>query len=123
MTCRCRTARTPSAAAEYSTYTVGRRGVAGNFFVIKALGAASENGASLDELIALGERVNNATKSMGMALSGCTPPAKGTPIFSLADNEMEMGVGIHGEPGRARKPLVSANEIVDEMVEAVVTDQ
>ena len=57
---------------------------------------------------------------MGMALSGCTPPAKGTPIFTLADNEMEMGVGIHGEPGRARKPFVSANEIVDEIVDAIL---
>ena len=110
-------------AVQNSTYTVGRRGVAGNFYVIKALGAASENGASLDELVALGERVNASTRSMGMALSGCTPPAKGTPIFTLADNEMEMGVGIHGEPGRARKPFVSANEIVDEMVDAIVTDQ
>ena len=110
-------------SVQNSTYTVGRRGVAGNFFVIKALGAASENGASLDDLIALGERVNNATKSMGMALSGCTPPAKGTPIFTLADNEMEMGVGIHGEPGRARKPFATANQIVDEIVEAIVTDR
>ena len=93
-------------AVQNSTYTVGRRGVAGNFFVIKAVGAASEEGASLDELIALGQRVNAATRSMGMALSGCTPPAKGTPIFTLADDEMEMGVGIHGEPGRARKAFV-----------------
>ena len=110
-------------AVQNSTYTVGRRGVAGNFFVIKALGAASENGASLDQLIELGQRVNAATRTMGMALSGCTPPAKGTPIFTLADNEMEMGVGIHGEPGRARKPFVAANEIVDEIVEAIVTDR
>ena len=110
-------------AVQNSTWTVGRRGVAGNFFVIKALGAASENGASLDDLIALGEKVNASTRTMGMALSGCTPPAKGTPIFTLADNEMEMGVGIHGEPGRARKPFVSANEIVDEMVDAILTDQ
>jgi dihydroxyacetone kinase-like protein len=110
-------------AVQNSTYTVGRRGVAGNFFVIKALGAASESGASLDDLIALGEKVNANTRSMGMALSGCTPPAKGTPIFTLADDEMEMGVGIHGEPGRARKKMVSANEIVDEMVEAIVTDR
>jgi dihydroxyacetone kinase-like protein len=110
-------------AVQDSTYTVGRRGVAGNFFVIKALGAASESGTSLADLIALGERVNAATRSMGMALSGCTPPAKGTPIFTLGDNEMEMGVGIHGEPGRARKAVVSANEIVDEIVEAIVTDR
>jgi dihydroxyacetone kinase-like protein len=109
-------------AVQNSTWTVGRRGVAGNFFVIKALGAASENGASLDELVALGERVNSVTRTMGMALSGCTPPAKGTPIFTLADDEMEMGVGIHGEPGRARKKMGSANEIVDEMVDAILTD-
>ncbi|HTM04341.1 MAG TPA: dihydroxyacetone kinase subunit DhaK [Vicinamibacterales bacterium] len=110
-------------AVQNSTYTVGRRGVAGNFFVIKALGAASETGASLDDLIALGQRVNAATRSMGMALTGCTPPAKGTPIFTLAEDEMEMGVGIHGEPGRARKKFVSANEIVDEMVEAIAADR
>jgi dihydroxyacetone kinase-like protein len=110
-------------AVQNSTYTVGRRGVAGNFYVIKAVAATAENGASLDELLALGQRVNAATRSMGMALSGCTPPAKGTPIFTLADNEMEMGVGIHGEPGRARKPFVSANEIVDEMVEAIFSDK
>jgi phosphoenolpyruvate---glycerone phosphotransferase subunit DhaK len=110
-------------AVQDSTYTVGRRGVAGNFFVIKALGAASEAGATLPELIALGERVNASTRSMGMALSGCTPPAKGTPIFTLADNEMEMGVGIHGEPGRARKAFTTANEIVDEIIEAIVTDR
>lgn len=110
-------------AVQNSTYTVGRRGVAGNFFVIKALGAASESGTSLPDLISLGERVNAATRSMGMALSGCTPPAKGTPIFTLADDEMEMGVGIHGEPGRARKKMTTANEIVDEMLEAIVSDK
>jgi dihydroxyacetone kinase-like protein len=110
-------------AVQNSTYTVGRRGVAGNFFVIKALGAAAESGASLAELLDLGGRVNAATRSMGMALSGCTPPAKGTPIFTLADNEMEMGVGIHGEPGRARKAFASANAIVDEIVEAIFTDR
>jgi dihydroxyacetone kinase-like protein len=106
-----------------STWTVGRRGVAGNFFVIKAVGAASEQGASLDELMTLGKKVNDVTRSMGMALSGCTPPAKGTPIFTLADDEMEMGVGIHGEPGRARKKMVSANDIMDEVVEAIMTDK
>jgi dihydroxyacetone kinase-like protein len=110
-------------AVQNSTWTVGRRGVAGNFFVIKALGAASESGASLTDLVALGERVNAATRSMGMALSGCTPPAKGTPIFELADNEMEMGVGIHGEPGRARKAFTTANEITDEVVDAILTDE
>jgi len=110
-------------AVQDSTYTVGRRGVAGNFFVIKAVGAASEDGASLDELLALGQEVNARTRSMGMALTGCTPPAKGTPIFSLEDSEIEMGVGIHGEPGRARKALASANELVDEIVEAILADR
>ena len=105
-----------------STYTVGRRGVAGNFFVIKAVGAAAEEGAELDELVALGTRVNGVTRTMGMALTACTPPAKGSPLFELGDDEMEMGVGIHGEPGRRREKLASANEIIDELLEAVVTD-
>jgi len=105
-----------------STYTVGRRGVAGNFFVIKALGAASEQGADLDALVELGKRVNGVTRSMGMALTSCTPPAKGSPLFELGDDEMEMGVGIHGEPGRRREKLTNANAIVDEMLEAVVSD-
>ncbi len=105
-----------------STYTVGRRGVAGNFFVIKALGAASERGDDLEDLVALGERVNSVTRSMGMALTSCTPPAKGTPLFDLGDDEVEMGVGIHGEPGRRREKIKSANELIDEMLEAVVSD-
>lgn len=105
-----------------STYTVGRRGVAGNFFVIKAVGAASEAGADLDECIRIGEKVNSVTRTMGMALTSCTPPAKGSPLFELGDDEMEMGVGIHGEPGRRRAKLASANEIVDELLEAVVND-
>jgi phosphoenolpyruvate---glycerone phosphotransferase subunit DhaK len=109
-------------AVKDSTYTVGRRGVAGNFFVIKAVGAASEQGAELSDLVTLGERVNSVTRSMGMALTSCTPPAKGSPLFELGDDEMEMGVGIHGEPGRRREKLANANAIIDELVEAVVTD-
>jgi phosphoenolpyruvate---glycerone phosphotransferase subunit DhaK len=109
-------------AVKDSTYTVGRRGVAGNFFVIKAVGAASEQGAGLDELLRIGNKVNSVTRTMGMALTSCTPPAKGSPLFDLGDDEMEMGVGIHGEPGRRREKLASANEIVDELLEAVVTD-
>jgi dihydroxyacetone kinase-like protein len=109
-------------AVKDSTWTVGRRGVAGNFFVIKAVGAASENGASLEELVELGERVNSVTRTMGMALTSCTPPAKGSPLFELGDDEIEMGVGIHGEPGRSREKLRSANEIVDEMLDAVAGD-
>jgi dihydroxyacetone kinase-like protein len=109
-------------AVKDSTYTIGRRGVAGNFFVIKATGAASEQGKSLEELEALGNRVVSVTRTMGMALTGCTPPAKGTPIFSLAEDEMEMGIGIHGEPGRKRVKMTNANAIVDELFEAVAGD-
>ncbi len=109
-------------AVKDSTYTVGRRGVAGNFFVIKALGAASDRGDDLQSLVALGDRVNSVTRSMGMALTSCTPPAKGSPLFELGDDEIEMGVGIHGEPGRRREKLTTADNIIDEMLEAVVTD-
>ena len=105
-----------------SLYTVGRRGVAGNFFVIKALGAASERGDDLDSLVALGQRVNSVTRSMGMALTSCTPPAKGSPLFELGPDEIEMGIGIHGEPGRRRDKIEPANEIADEMLEAIVSD-
>ena len=109
-------------AVKDSTWTVGRRGVAGNFYVIKAVGAAAERGASLDELVALGEHVVSVTRTMGMALTGFTPPAKGEPIFTLAEDEMEMGVGIHGEPGRKRVKMASANAIVDELLEATYSD-
>jgi dihydroxyacetone kinase-like protein len=109
-------------AVKDSLYTVGRRGVAGNFFVIKAVGAAAERGASLDELVSLGEHVVSVTRTMGMALTGCTPPAKGVPIFTLAEDEMEMGIGIHGEPGRRRVKMASANQIVDELLEATYSD-
>jgi dihydroxyacetone kinase-like protein len=109
-------------AVKDSLYTVGRRGVAGNFFVIKAMGAASEQGADLDEVIRVGEKVNAVTRTMGMALTSCTPPAKGSPLFELGPDEMEMGVGIHGEPGRRREKLADANAIVDELVEAVASD-
>ncbi|BEP15347.1 dihydroxyacetone kinase subunit DhaK [Acidothermaceae bacterium B102] len=109
-------------AVKDSTWTVGRRGVAGNFFVIKSVGAAAEKGADLDELVRIGEKVNAVTRTMGMALTSCTPPAKGSPLFELGEDEMEMGVGIHGEPGRRREKLGSANEIVDELVEAVASD-
>ena len=105
-----------------STFTIGRRGVAGNFFVIKALGAASERGASLQELVELGARVNGVTRSMGMALTSCTPPAKGSPIFELGASEIEMGVGIHGEPGRERKQIAPADALVDELFDAVSSD-
>jgi dihydroxyacetone kinase-like protein len=105
-----------------STYTVGRRGVAGNFFVMKAVGAAAERGADLDELQRIGEKVNSVTRTMGAALTACTPPAKGSPLFDLPDDEVEMGVGIHGEPGRRRQKMAPANDIVDELLTAVVED-
>ena len=105
-----------------SLYTVGRRGVAGNFFVMKCCGALAEEGASLDEVKAIGEKVNSVTRTMGIALTACTPPAKGQHLFEMGEDEMEVGVGIHGEPGRRRAKLVSANEIVDELLGAVVSD-
>ncbi len=105
-----------------STHTIGRRGVAGNFFVIKAVGAAAEQGADIDKLVALGEKVNNNVRTMGVALTSCTPPAKGKPIFDIADGEMEMGVGIHGEPGRRRDALKKADEIIEELFTAVAND-
>ncbi|MEU2349511.1 dihydroxyacetone kinase subunit DhaK [Modestobacter sp. NPDC049651] len=109
-------------AVKDSTYTVGRRGVAGNFFVMKAVGAAAEQGAELDELVRIGRHVNEVTRTMGVALTACTPPAKGSPLFELGPDEMEVGVGIHGEPGRERRALARADEIVDDLLESVVTD-
>lgn len=109
-------------AVKDSLYTVGRRGVAGNFFVIKAVGAASEQGADLDECLRIGRKVNDVTRTMGVALTSCTPPAKGSPLFELGDDEIEMGVGIHGEPGRERKKMTDADAIADELLAAVVDD-
>ena len=109
-------------SVQNSTYTVGRRGVAGNFFVLKAVGAAAEEGADLDEVVRIGEKVNSVTRTMGMALTACTPPAKGSPLFELGEDEIEMGVGIHGEPGRRRDTMKPANDIVDELLNAVVSD-
>jgi dihydroxyacetone kinase-like protein len=109
-------------SVEDSTYTIGRRGVAGNFFVIKAVAAAAERGADLEEVIRIGEKVNSVTRSMGVALTACTPPAKGSPLFELGPDEIEIGVGIHGEPGRRRGAMMSADEIVEEMLTPIVRD-
>ncbi|HEY7816518.1 MAG TPA: dihydroxyacetone kinase subunit DhaK [Nakamurella sp.] len=109
-------------AVKDSTYTIGRRGVAGNFFVIKAVGAASERGDSLEEVIRIGKKVNDVTRTMGVALTACTPPAKGEPLFQMGEDEMEVGVGIHGEPGRERIKIMTADEIVDLLLDAVVPD-
>ena len=109
-------------AVKDSTYTVGRRGVAGNFFVMKAVGAAAEQGADLDEVVRIGKKVNDVTRTMGVGITACTPPAKGSPLFELGDDEMEVGVGIHGEPGRERTTLKPADDIVDLLLDAVVPD-
>jgi dihydroxyacetone kinase-like protein len=106
-------------AVEASTWSTGRRGVAGTMIVEKIVGAAAEEGRSLAELKALGERVNKRTRSMGVALTSCTVPSAGTPTFTLAEDEMEMGVGIHGEPGRRRVKLTSADAIAEEMTTAI----
>jgi dihydroxyacetone kinase-like protein len=109
-------------AVEKSTYSIGRRGVAGTMIVERIVGAAAEQGASLDDALALGKDVNTRTRSMGVALSSCTVPAAGKPTFTLADDEMEMGVGIHGEPGRRRVKLESADAIAAEMMGAILDD-
>ncbi|HEY2969366.1 MAG TPA: dihydroxyacetone kinase subunit DhaK [Casimicrobiaceae bacterium] len=109
-------------AVEKSTWSTGRRGVAGTLIVEKVVGAAAEQGASLSELKTLGEQVNRQTRSLGIALSSCTVPAVGKPTFTLGEDEMEFGVGIHGEPGRRRVKLSSADTIAEEMVDAIVKD-
>jgi dihydroxyacetone kinase-like protein len=109
-------------AVENSTYTTGRRGVAGTLIVEKIVGAAAERGASLAALKSLGDAVNGATASMGVALTSCTVPAAGKPTFQIGADEMEMGVGIHGEPGRRRVKLSAADDIAAELAGAVLKD-
>jgi len=109
-------------AVENSSFTTGRRGVAGTVVVEKILGAAAEDGMDLAGLEALGNKVNGATRSMGCALTSCTVPAAGAPTIDLGEDEMEMGVGIHGEPGRKRVKLAPAAAIVEEMMQAILGD-
>jgi len=109
-------------AVRNSRYTTGRRGVAGTMIVEKMVGAAAEQGMDLLKCQALGERVNAVTRSMGVALTSCTVPAVGKPTFEIGSDEMEVGVGIHGEPGRRRIKLQPARAIADEMVSAIVGD-
>ncbi len=109
-------------AVENSTYTTGRRGVAGTLIVEKIVGAAAQRGDKLAQLKALGDAVNKATASMGVALTSCTVPAAGKPTFQIGPDEMEMGVGIHGEPGRRRVKLGTADEIAAELTGAVLKD-
>jgi dihydroxyacetone kinase-like protein len=109
-------------ALEKSGQGMGRRGVAGTLVVEKLLGAAAEEGAGLAALKRLGTSVNGVTRSMGVALTSCTVPAVGKPTFDIGDGEMEVGVGIHGEPGRRRVAMMRADEIADELVHAIVDD-
>jgi dihydroxyacetone kinase-like protein len=109
-------------AVEDSLWTAGRRGVGVTVLLEKIAGAKAESGASLDEVTAVAERVNDRGRSFGVALTSCVTPSAGTPTFDIGADEMEFGVGIHGEPGRRREKLKPAAEIVAEMTEAVVSD-
>jgi dihydroxyacetone kinase-like protein len=105
-----------------STYTTGRRGVAGTVIVEKCVGSLAETGADLQACKVLGDKVNNRTASIGVALTSCTIPAAGRPTFDIINTEIEMGVGIHGEPGRRREAMRQADEIIGDCVEAIITD-
>ncbi len=109
-------------AVKDSLYTAGRRGVGVTVLLEKVVGAAAEEGRSLQDVAALAKRVNDTGRSMGMALTSCTVPAAGKPTFDLADDEMEVGIGIHGEPGRQRLPLASAKEVAAMLVDPIVGD-
>jgi phosphoenolpyruvate---glycerone phosphotransferase subunit DhaK len=109
-------------AVQDSLYTAGRRGVGATVLLEKIAGAAAERGDDLKAVAGIGRHVNERGRSFGVALSSCTPPASGKPMFDLPDGEMEFGIGIHGEPGRRRGPIVSAHEIVETMLEAVLSD-
>jgi dihydroxyacetone kinase-like protein len=109
-------------AVEVSTFSNGRRGVAGTLIVEKIIGAAAERGDDLAACRSLGERVNKATRSMGVALTSCTVPAAGRPTFQLGEDEIEIGVGIHGEPGRRRAKMTDADTLARDMVAAIVDD-
>lgn len=107
-------------AVKDSLYTAGRRGVANTVLIEKLVGAAAERGDSLDACAELGRKLNNQGHSIGIALGACTVPAAGKPSFTLADNEMEFGVGIHGEPGIDRRPFSSLDQTVDEMFDTLL---
>src|SRR5687767_5847703 len=109
-------------AVQDSLYTAGRRGVGATVLAEKIAGAAAERGDDVAAVAGVARRVNERARSFGIALSSCTPPAAGKPIFDLPEGEMEVGIGIHGEPGRERRPLGSAGEIAELMIEAVVSD-
>ena len=109
-------------AVEDSTYTVGRRGIAGTIFVHKIAGAAAEKGLELAEVKRIGEKVIKNLRSMGMSLTPCIVPAAGKPSFEIGEDEMEMGLGIHGEPGTHKETIKSADQITDHMLERILKD-
>jgi dihydroxyacetone kinase-like protein len=109
-------------AVQDSLYTAGRRGVGATVLVEKIAGASAERGDDVKTVSDICRKVNSQARSFGIALSSCTPPAAGKPIFDLPDGEYEVGSGIHGEPGRRREPIRPAREIADQIVEAVVSD-
>ena len=109
-------------AVQDSLYTAGRRGVGVTVLLEKLIGAAAEEGRALSELVSLGRAVNDSGRSMGMALTSCTVPAAGKPTFELGADEMELGIGIHGEPGRRRVALWSAREIAEQLMEPILAD-
>jgi dihydroxyacetone kinase-like protein len=109
-------------AVKDSLYTAGRRGVGGTVLAEKIVGGAAEAGADLATVVALCKKVQDNVRSMGMALTSCTVPAAGKPTFELGDDEMEIGVGIHGEPGRTRAKLASADEITQMLATPILDD-
>src|SRR4051812_38371474 len=109
-------------AVQDSTWTAGRRGVGATVLLEKIAGAAAEQGRDLDEVADVARAVNASSRSMGLALTSCTLPAVGHPSFELGDDEMELGVGIHGEPGRERVPLAPAKDIAAMLLEPVLAD-
>jgi dihydroxyacetone kinase-like protein len=109
-------------AVENSTYTAGRRGVAGTVLIHKIAGAKAETGASLEEVTRVAEKVISNVRSMGMAISSCTVPAAGKPNFTLGENEMEIGMGIHGEPGTHREEIKTADEITEHLMSKILGD-
>jgi len=109
-------------AVEDSLYTSGRRGVCGTILVHKAAGAKAAEGASLDEVQRVAQKVVDNVGTMGMALTSCVTPEKGEPTFDLGEDEIELGIGIHGEPGVERTETMSADEVTDELTETVLDD-
>jgi phosphoenolpyruvate---glycerone phosphotransferase subunit DhaK len=105
-----------------SLYTAGRRGTGATLFIEKLTGALAEEGAPLDQVAALGRRINESSRSFGVALSAVTTPAKGGPTFDLPGDELELGIGIHGEPGRERRKMMSAKEIAEFALDAILDD-